>query len=247
MQSEAIENSGAFSVTACLSGTPLFSGMSVACINHFAEKSDVISRDKGAVIFMQGDEAARFYLIVSGRVKLFRETVNGEEAVTDIPGAGQIFGEEGAFDDEPRDASAQTTEQTRLISLPLSLLRYYAEKEQRMTLNLLGLFTRRQKRRRLEIEHLNVQNAPQRIGCYLLRLCGEQQQGTASVTLLYDKTLLAGRLGIRAETFSRALNALKKDTGITVSGATVTVPDLNRLRAYVCGHCSQSGGCAPEM
>jgi CRP-like cAMP-binding protein len=88
-----------------------------------------------------------------------------------------------------------------------------------------------------------VQSAPQRIGCFLLRLCKAQEEGEVTLHLPYDKTLIAARLGMKPETFSRALTRLRQESDIEVKGATVSIPDIQRLVGYTCNACSNAYPC----
>ena len=63
------------------------------------------------------------------------------------------------------------------------------------------------------------------------------------VKLPYDKTLVASKLGMQPETFSRALSKLKKNTGIEVQGSIITIPDFKMLSDYCCSVCSSEYPC----
>ena len=85
------------------------------------------------------------------------------------------------------------------------------------------------------IEQLQVLSTAQRVGDFLLRFC-PPGPGNAVFELPFDKSLIARRLGMKPETFSRALAKLRA-VGIETHGATVSVEDLERLRAY----CQEGG------
>jgi hypothetical protein len=68
-----------------------------------------------------------------------------------------------------------------------------------------------------------------------LRFC-LRGPGNATFELPFDKSLIARRLGMKPETFSRALAKLR-GIGVETQGATVNVEDLDRLRAY----CEEGG------
>ena len=84
-------------------------------------------------------------------------------------------------------------------------------------------------------EQRQVQSTAQRVGAFLLRFC-PPGPGNATFELPFDKSLIARRLGMKAETFSRALARLR-GIGVETHGATVSVDDLDRLRAY----CEEGG------
>jgi CRP-like cAMP-binding protein len=107
-------------------------------------------------------------------------------------------------------------------------------------LQLMSHFRRQQD---TELEHRNTQNAPQRIGCFLLRLCKPDATDSVVLYLPYDKNLVASRLGMQPETFSRALNKLKEKTDIIINGATITIPSLEKIIHFSCSACSSHFPC----
>lgn len=221
----------------------LFQGVPENILFHFAEKAQFRKQPKGKVVFVHSSEAHWFFVVFRGWVKLFRETLEGSEAIIDVLTDKDIFGEDSLFNDSNYTYSAEIVEDTQYIALPTSLLSYYIEKEPKISINFLKSISRTQRLRSRTIEHLNVQNAPQRIGCFLLRLCSVDTHNEIILNLPYDKTLIAGQLGMKPETFSRALSKLKNDTGIRVNGSTVAIPSLDKLTEYTCRQCSQSFHC----
>ena len=70
----------------------------------------------GTVIFRQGDPGDKFYLIRTGRVRVFREDASLETELSVLQ-AGDDFGEMALFMDEPRSATVAALEETRLMVL----------------------------------------------------------------------------------------------------------------------------------
>lgn len=221
----------------------LFDKLPEKILIHFAEKSRVRTQPKGKLLFLHGDDADAFYIIINGWVKLFTQTVEGSEAIMDILTKGNVFAETSIFNKGQHITNAEAIEDTQYIALPTSLLKYYAQRDWQMALNLLDALSAYQTRQNSEIEHLNIQNAQQRIGCFLLRLCNSDRQNPIDLNLPYNKTLIAARLGMKPETFSRALAKLKEDTNIQIKGSTITVTDIQKIIDYTCSHCSQSFPC----
>lgn len=222
---------------------PLFTN----CSEHFTETlaaaAHAKKHAKHTILFLNGDEAERFYLIKSGWVKLFRETLDGSEAVVDIFTSGHIFAETSIFEADTYPYSAETVESCEIISLPLSLLKSEIETNNALALDMLSSMSRYRRQQEQEIEHRALQNAPQRIGCFLLRLTNQNEKGNVKIQLPYDKMLVASRLGMQPETFSRALKKLKDHTGIKISGATIELDSVNQLVEYSCAACSSEFPC----
>jgi len=182
-------------------------------------------------------------VIKSGWVKLFRETLDGAQAVVDILTTNHIFGETAIFEDGNYPYSAEIVETAEIISLPISELKAEIENNNKLALAMLSSMARYRRQQDTEIEHLSIQNAPQRIGCFLLRLANQNETGEVKIHLPYDKTLVASRLGMQPETFSRALAKLRDKTGIHVKGATIEMDSLEQLTRYSCAACSSEFPC----
>ncbi len=217
------------------------------CENTFFEKlcesATSHTYSKGKVLFIHEEEAERFFYIKSGWVKLFRETLDGAQAVVDILPKENIFGETSLFEKGTYPYSAEVVEPAEIFSLPISHLKKEIEENNKLALSLLRTMARYRRQQDQEIEHRSIQNASQRIGCFLLRLTNQEEKGNVTIHLPYDKTLLASRLGMQPETFSRALSKLRDKTGIRVQGATIEMDSLNQLVEYSCAACSSEFPC----
>jgi CRP-like cAMP-binding protein len=229
---------------AFLRNTRLFTALSEDTLRVFAALSVIKKFDRDQVIHLAGDKAHSFYVVKEGWVKLFHETLDGAEAVMDILTTGHTFGESSIFDKDKYVNNAQCVEDSVLFVMPAALLKEYIQKDPSLALNMFSSMSRHRKNQDMEIEHLAVQNASQRIGCFLLRLCPRNKTEAITLQLPYDKILLASRLSMKPETFSRALNTLREKTGIRISGAQVEIDHINQLSEFSCGACSSSYPCA---
>lgn len=228
---------------AALRDASVFSAAGEAVIAKLLERCQTLSCPKGHVLFMQGDLAEWFYIIDSGWVKLFRETLDGDEVVMDVMPHGHIFGETAAFEDGTYSCSAEIVEPAVLFAYPLPVLERAVGDSGALALAMLKHVSNRNLMQGKEIEHRTAQNAPQRLGCYLLRLCDPGKPGPAVIHLPHDKVMIAARLGMQPETFSRALARLQKDVGLVVRGATIEIGDIGLLTSYTCSACSNAFPC----
>lgn len=221
----------------------IFSGCTDSFFEAAATNAAILKEPKGKMLFLHEDKAERFYIMQRGWVKVFRETLDGAQAVIDILTTGHVFGESSLFHDNLYPYSCEVVEAGQIVSLPLSALKAEIESNPKMALQMMSSMARYRRRQDQEIEHRTLQNASQRIGCFLLRLTDQNQTGPVTIHLPYDKTLVASRLGMQPETFSRALAKLKNETGIKVKGATIEMEQLTQLTEYSCVACSSNFPC----
>jgi len=71
---------------------------------------------EGELIFKEGDEGDRMYVIQSGRVQITKKTSSGDITIATL-GSGEIFGEMALFDRLPRSATAAAFDKARILSI----------------------------------------------------------------------------------------------------------------------------------
>lgn len=226
-----------------LKNISFFQNFSDEAIGLLHEQAQTIELKKGKMLFFNEDKADRFYLVTHGWVKLYRETIEGAQSIIDILTINHIFGETAIFQDDTFPFSAEAAEDTTVISLPLSILKSEIENNQKFAMDMMKSMARYRKQQDQEIENRTLKNASQRIGCFLLRLVDQKQVNEAIIKLPYDKTLLASRLGMQPETFSRALNKLKNQINMDVKGGEIRISNIQDLTDYVCSVCSSEFPC----
>lgn len=226
-----------------LENMSLFHNCDNETIENFAKQSHMLSFPKGKVIFVHEELAQRFYIVLSGTVKLFRETLGGTQAVVDILPRGHMFGETSMFLNDTYAYSAEVIENAQIISLSLSLLKSAIDSNPKIAVSMLSIMSHHRQQQDKELEHMTIQNAPQRIGCFLLSLVDQNKVGQIIIDLPYDKTLVAARLGMQPETFSRALASLKEKTGIRVKGSSIELDNVQQLANFSCSACSSNFPC----
>ena len=84
-------------------------GLSEFCVERFYKE--------GETLIHQGDSGIGLYFIVSGRVKIVKKTVDGDEIELAVLGPGDFFGEMAVLDNAPRSASVISVEDTECLLL----------------------------------------------------------------------------------------------------------------------------------
>lgn len=226
-----------------LSDVSIFKTLDPAILGRISERTHQTMHKKGKILFIHGDTAEHYYVVASGHVKLFRETLEGTQAIIDILSAGDVFGHNILFEDSTYPYSAEVAESGVIISLPLSDLREEVYNNHGAALSVLRTITQQLERKERELERRSTQSATQRISCFLLRQALREKSSLPVIRLPYDKMLLAARLGMQPETFSRALSRLKKKTGIRIEGSYIHLVSIDQLSTYACSSCSGKYPC----
>jgi CRP-like cAMP-binding protein len=219
------------SVKACLptiQALPLFAGLDEGTLQDILKYARINDYSKGAMVFMQGEQASRFYIILEGWVKLFKGNAEGQESIFQVMSVGETLLETVIFNSAPFPVSAQAVDSVKLLSIPASIVREKLQNNKELAINMLSTVAGRSNALISQFEQLTLKTVTQRVGWFLLKLFLQNGERTKNLKLPYDKSLIAGYLGMKPETFSRTLQTLKEQ-GIDIERNAISLPDVFAL------------------
>ena len=186
---------------------------------------------RGETIFLQGERASAIYIVADGWVKLYRIAPSGTEAVVGVFTKGASFGEAVAFRHDTYPVAAEAVTDTSLIRIEADAFLRQIRENPEVAISILSATYAHLHNLVGQIEALKAQTGAQRVAEFLLELapCAD---GACEVTLPYDKVLIAGRLGMKPESLSRAFARLKEQ-GVSIRQNLASIEDIGALRDYV--------------
>ncbi|MHB8405704.1 MAG: Crp/Fnr family transcriptional regulator [Gammaproteobacteria bacterium] len=194
----------------------------------------VESYPKGERLFRRGDPAHAFYMVISGKVKLYRLSPDGHEKIMRLIDPGQTFAESIMFMETPRyPVHAEAVESATVAAIRSEVFTQLLQESFDTCRAVMAQMTQRIQAHWDEIEALALLNSRYRVIHYLLGLIPEGQKGPAVVTLPTHKTLIAAQLALQPETLSRLWRALSDEGLIELDGDNVIVPNVDQLRTRI--------------
>lgn len=212
---------------------PLFAGLGRPMLDRLLAEARVESWPRGSLLFRQEQPATHFYVILVGWVKLFRGSSSGQESVVHVFTRGESFAEAAIFAGGEYPVSATVADHARLLAVPAEPFLRVIETEPAVARNMLAAMSRHLRQLVTRMEQLDTHPAPQRVASFLAAMASEAE-GPVELHLPIDKALIAARLGMQPETFSRALARLRSE-GVESVGDRVRVGDIARLRELAGG------------
>ena len=216
-----------------LSTSHLFSELTETQMDRVRRHSHVTDMVEGESLFVQGDNATSFYLVLSGRIKLFRVSPEGKEKVVEIMEDGATFAEALMFMDEPHyPVTATALTPSRVIGINCRDFKAMLRESIDTCFLLLGKMSFRLRGLIREIDALSLDTGTVRTVAYLLH------QSTAdkdSLELKIAKSVIASRLSVKPETFSRILKNLHEQEIVSIDGRNVTIHDREAMISLCSG------------
>lgn len=209
---------------------PLFHDVTPEELDHIADSTTEIKILKGNVIFRRGDPCEGFHVVIYGQVKLSFSSPQGDEKVIEIISAGQSFGEALMFMEKPYIVNAQALADSLLLYISKQAVFSGLDTNPRFARRMLAGLSRRIHGLVSDVEAYSLRSASQRVIGYLLKadLAGD----AGRVILSVSKKLVASRLNLTPEHFSRILQELTLRKLIEVRGREIIILDIGKLRNY---------------
>jgi CRP-like cAMP-binding protein len=217
---------------AFLANLPLFRELAQGEIDGLATGTTEIHVPRGEIVFQKGDPCVGFHVVVYGQVKLSFVTPQGGEKVVEIISQGFSFGEALMFMNKPYIVMAQALADTLLLHVSKDAVFRGIENDPGFARRMLAGLSRRVHALMTDVESYSMQSGMQRVIGYLLRQDTDSAEAvrTWTVTLPTSKAILASRLNLTPEHFSRILHDLAAAKLIEVEGRDVRILDGPGLR-----------------
>lgn len=213
--------------TELLQQSYLFSALNEAQLKRVEQHVVRLHLQEGESLFEQGDAAHRFFLVLSGQIKLFRLSPAGNEKVVEIVTTGNAFGEALMFLDRPHyPVGAQALQPSELISIDADDFARMLRDSVDTCFVMMGAMSQRMRGLLHEIDDISLHSATSRVATYMLKQCPPCSD---DFQLPVAKQVLASRLSVTPETFSRIVRNLTDKGAIKLVGSRVSVLDRDAL------------------
>jgi CRP-like cAMP-binding protein len=212
----------------------LFASLTDEQLNKMLESGQPLELEQKQLLFEAGQPADYFYLLRSGQIKLYCLSPRGDEKVIEIVRPGETFAEAITFmERQAYPVSAEAIMNSSLYCFKMKTFRKLLEDSPGTCMRLMADMSRRLRMRVSEINNLTLHNATYRLVVFLLEQIPEGAVEMAEIHLGTPKSIIASRLSIQPETFSRILSKLSQRGLIKVHVNDITLLDVNGLRSLL--------------
>lgn len=224
----------AIGIPVLLGQLPLFSALSPEQIHLIAAAVRERRLTKGEILFQKGDPVHGFFIVASGQMKLALHSAQGNEKVVEIISARQSFGEAVMFMDRAFPVFAEALMDTHLLHIAKDAVFQLIDTDASFSRRMLAGLSMKLHSLIADVETYSLRSSAQRLIGYLLQHAPHDADTSngVEIKLPTSKHVLASRLNLTPETFSRILHDLAEAGLVEVRGRDIMVPDLQRLRSH---------------
>ncbi|SMN14757.1 Hcp transcriptional regulator HcpR (Crp/Fnr family) [uncultured Candidatus Thioglobus sp.] len=209
---------------------PIFQGLNEGQLKALFGTMQVKQHYKGEMVTFNAAKHSKLYINFDGLFKLTKINECGDEIVLRIVDKKSIVSP--MHFSKFYNITADFIRNTTLFYFPEEAIKKMMKDNHQFSLNIIQYLSENAQALMLSVEVLQLKAAKEKVGWYLVHA-----KINNSFKLPYPKSLIAAYLGMKPESFSRALNALKKD-GITLENKKILLDNGDEL----CGYCDPVTG-----
>ncbi len=224
--------------TELLRRCPLFAGLNEANLKNIRAIALPKQIRKKEVLFAEGEEARGFYVILSGKVKVYKVSPEGKEQILHVISAPDSFAEAALFLEGRYPAFAEALIDSQLLFFRKRDFIQLIEKNPQLSINIIISLSQFLKKFASLIEELSLKEVSSRISKYLLDLSlklSKEGKSPQEVELDLSKTQVALKLGTISETLSRTLGKMKAKGIIDVKKNKILILNRRALEELAAG------------
>jgi CRP/FNR family transcriptional regulator len=217
---------------------PLFAGLKEEDLKRIRAIASLKKVGKKEILFSDGEEARGFYVILSGKIKLYKVSAEGKEQILHIVSAPDAFAEAALFLEGSYPAFAEALTDCQLLFFPKRDFIQLIEKNPQLSINMIVTLSHYLKRFASLIEELSLKEVSSRVAKYLIDLqmkLTKEGKSPKEVELDLSKTQLALKLGTISETLSRTLAKMKAKGIIDVKRNKILILNRGTLEELASG------------
>ncbi len=216
---------------ALLQNTPLFGSMPVEAVQRLAVRAVPRSFGRGEVIFREEDPGDTLCVVVSGLVKVYRSSPDGDEMLLVTLRPSQVFGELPMIDGGLRSASAAAVEASTLLTVSRTALLEALSSSSELAdglLRSLGSMVRRLTDQAADLVFLDLHGRVAKLLLSLSQERGISEAGGWTLDLHLTQTDLANMVGGSRQSVNQVLNSFERLGYLDLDGRRIVIlkPEL---------------------
>ncbi|MFQ5843274.1 MAG: Crp/Fnr family transcriptional regulator, partial [Thermodesulfobacteriota bacterium] len=146
---------------------PLFSGLDEGEMKELQAISMSKRYPKGDLMFSEDEEAKGFYVVISGKVKVYKLSPEGKEQILHIISPGQTFAEAALFAGSTYPAFAESLAETRVLYFSKETFHNLIQKNPQISLNMIASLSDWLRKFVSLVEELSLKDVSARLSKYL--------------------------------------------------------------------------------
>jgi CRP/FNR family transcriptional regulator, cyclic AMP receptor protein len=209
---------------------PIFCDLAPEALDQLCRYAKHSTLKRGATIFSKGDPGNSLFAVISGTVKISISSVDGRNAILNLIGAGEIFGEMSILDGQPRSADATANTGCEIFAIDRREFLPFMRNQPELAMKFIELLCARLRATSEQVEQVILQNLPGRLAGALIRLAEKDKLASGGRTISITQQEISEMVGMTRESINKQLRAWAARSWVRLEHGAIVVLDPSALR-----------------
>jgi len=220
-------SSGKFSV---LRKHEIFSDLDSEALDQLCRYAKHTVLKRGATIFSKGDPGNSLYAVISGTVKISISSPDGRNAILNMVGPGEVFGDMAVLSGQPRSADATANTNCEIYVIDRRDFLPFVRSQPALSMKFIELLCTRLRQTSDQVEQVILQDLPGRLSSALLGLAERRKLEPTSQTISITQQEISEMVGMTRESINKQLRAWAARGWVRLEHGAIVVLDPASLR-----------------
>jgi len=209
---------------------PIFADLDPEALDQLCRYAKHTTVKRGATIAAKGDPGNNLFAVITGTVKISSSSPDGRNAILNLIGPGEIFGEIAVLDGAPRSADATANTNCELYIIDRRDFLPFVKSQPALAMKFIELLCARLRWTSQQVEQVILQDLPGRLASALLGLTEERKFDSGSGTLAITQQEISEMVGMTRESINKQLRAWAGRNWVRLEHGAIVVLDIDALR-----------------
>ena len=222
---------------------PIFRDLEPEALDQLCRYAKHTVLKRGATIFAKDDPGNSLYAVISGTVKISISSPDGRNAILNLIGPGELFGEMAVLDGQPRSADATANANCEIFVIDRRDFLPFVQSQPTLATKFIKVLCELVRRTSEQVEHLILQDLPGRLASALLDLTGKRKPDhPEGRTIAITQQEISEMVGMTRESINKQLRAWAVRNWVRLEHGAIVVLDASALRELAEAGASREGG-----
>ena len=212
---------------------PIFSDLAPDALDQLCRYAQPTSLKRGATLFAKGDPGHSLYAVISGTVKISVSSPDGRNAILNLIGAGEVFGEMSVLDGRERSADATANTNCEILIIDRRDFLPFVHSQPALAMKFIELLCERLRWTSDQVEQIILQDLPGRLASALLGLTEKRKLESANRTIAITQQEISEMVGMTRESINKQLRAWAARDWLRLEHGAIVVLNAAPLRELV--------------
>jgi CRP/FNR family cyclic AMP-dependent transcriptional regulator len=184
---------------------PIFRGLDTAALDQLYRHCNTRLVKRGGTIFSKGDPGNSLLAVIAGTVRIGVSSAEGREAVFNLIGPGELFGEIALLDGRERTADAVATTDCELLVIDRREFMPFLQSQPMLAMKIIDLLCTRLRWISDHVEQVVLPSLAGRLAKALVRLAERNKPAAAKGKLTITQLELSQMVGMSRESINKQL------------------------------------------